>query len=84
MDIVVSEWMGYSLFYEDMLPSVLAARDRWLRPGGQMLPSHATLWALPFSDEAAEARRPPPFSAAQRRPLRFAVVSPGAAGCLWV
>ena len=51
VDVLVSEWMGYALFYENMLPSVLCARDRWLRPGGLMLPSHATLWAAPHSDE---------------------------------
>ena len=52
VDVIVSEWMGYALFYENMLPCVLAARDRWLAPGGVMLPSHATLWCAPASDEA--------------------------------
>lgn len=31
VDIIVSEWMGYFLLYESMLPSVLYARDRYLR-----------------------------------------------------
>jgi protein arginine N-methyltransferase 3 len=31
VDIIVSEWMGYFLLYESMLPSVLYARDKWLR-----------------------------------------------------
>ena len=35
-----------------MLGSVLHARDAWLRPGGLLLPSHATLWCAPLSDEA--------------------------------
>lgn len=30
VDIIVSEWMGYTLFYESMLNTVLVARDRWL------------------------------------------------------
>ena len=30
VDIIVSEWMGYCLLYESMLPSVLFARDKWL------------------------------------------------------
>ena len=30
----MSEYMGYFLLYEGMLPSVLAARDKWLKPGG--------------------------------------------------
>ena len=57
VDAIVSEWMGYALLYEDMLPSVLAARDRWLAPGGVMLPSHATLWAAPLCDEGLDERR---------------------------
>jgi len=27
-----------------MLGSVITARDRWLKPGGLILPSHATVW----------------------------------------
>lgn len=30
VDIIVSEWMGYSLFYESMLNTVIFARDKWL------------------------------------------------------
>lgn len=30
VDIIVSEWMGYCLFYESMLDTVLFARDKWL------------------------------------------------------
>lgn len=30
-DVLVSEWMGYSLLFESMLESVLHARDRWVR-----------------------------------------------------
>ena len=30
VDIIISEWMGYNLFYESMLQSVLFARDKWL------------------------------------------------------
>lgn len=32
VDVVVSEWMGYMLLYETMLPSVLHVRDKWLKP----------------------------------------------------
>lgn len=31
VDIIISEWMGYFLLFESMLPSVLFARDRYLR-----------------------------------------------------
>ena len=30
VDIIISEWMGYCLFYESMLQTVLFARDKWL------------------------------------------------------
>ena len=51
VDVIVSEWMGYFLLYESMLDSVLLARDRWLRPGGIMLPSHARIYIAPFTDD---------------------------------
>lgn len=51
VDIIVSEWMGYCLLYEAMLPSVLFARDKYLRPGGLMVPSSATLWIAPVADQ---------------------------------
>jgi hypothetical protein len=35
--------MGYALLFETMLDSVLTARDRWLAPGGVVLPDRATL-----------------------------------------
>eukprot|EP00249_Psilotum_nudum_P010012 c22281_g1_i1 orf=471-1718(+) len=50
VDIIVSEWMGYMLLYESMLGSVICARDRWLKPGGIMLPSHATLYVAPITN----------------------------------
>ncbi|KAK9691465.1 hypothetical protein RND81_09G198500 [Saponaria officinalis] len=50
VDVIISEWMGYMLFYESMLGSVIAARDRWLKPGGLILPSHATLYLAPVTN----------------------------------
>ncbi len=44
VDVIVSEWMGYALLFETMLDSVLVARDRWLRPGGVVLPDKAILY----------------------------------------
>ncbi|GAB4839645.1 Probable protein arginine N-methyltransferase 6 [Ancistrocladus abbreviatus] len=43
VDVIISEWMGYMLLYESMLGSVITARDRWLKPGGLILPSNATV-----------------------------------------
>jgi protein arginine N-methyltransferase 1 len=53
VDIIISEWMGYMLLRESMLDSVIRARDKWLKPGGAMFPSHATmLWsAVSFEDD---------------------------------
>ncbi|PHH71133.1 hypothetical protein CDD80_5492 [Ophiocordyceps camponoti-rufipedis] len=52
VDIIVSEWMGYCLLYEAMLPSVLYARDKYLKPEGLLVPSSATLWIAPVEDQA--------------------------------
>lgn len=30
VDIIISEWMGYFLLFENMLDTVLYARDKWL------------------------------------------------------
>ncbi|KAH6621271.1 S-adenosyl-L-methionine-dependent methyltransferase [Chaetomium sp. MPI-SDFR-AT-0129] len=49
-DIIVSEWMGYCLLYEAMLPSVFFARDRYLAPGGLLVPSHTSMWIAPVAD----------------------------------
>lgn len=38
VDVIVSEWMGFHLVNESMLDSVLFARDRFLAPGGLMIP----------------------------------------------
>lgn len=43
VDVLLSEWMGYCLLYETMLSSVLYARDKWLKPGGAILPDTATI-----------------------------------------
>ncbi|XP_065861554.1 probable protein arginine N-methyltransferase 3 [Euphorbia lathyris] len=48
IDVIVSEWMGYCLLYESMLDSVLFARDKWLKPGGAILPDTATIYAAGF------------------------------------
>lgn len=48
VDVLLSEWMGYCLLYETMLTSVLYARDRWLKPGGAILPDTATIFVAGF------------------------------------
>jgi len=51
VDLIVSEWMGFYLLHESMLASVLNARDRFLKPGGMMFPTTATIYACPVSME---------------------------------
>jgi len=50
VDIIISEWMGYCLFYESMLNTVLYARDKWLAPGGMIFPDRATLYVTAIED----------------------------------
>jgi len=50
VDIIISEWMGYFLLYESMLPTVLKARDKWLKPGGLIFPDHANLYIACIED----------------------------------
>ncbi|RYP71990.1 hypothetical protein DL771_004459 [Monosporascus sp. 5C6A] len=62
VDVIVSEWMGYCLLFEAMLPSVLYARDRYLNPAtGLLVPSHASLWLAPAADRAWVADNGAPF-----------------------
>jgi hypothetical protein len=44
VDVIVSEWMGYALLFESMLDTVLFARDKFLKPGGALLPDTATIF----------------------------------------
>lgn len=50
VDIIVSEWMGYFLFYESMLDSVIFARDKYLVEGGIMMPDRAELRMVAIED----------------------------------
>eukprot|EP00092_Neocalanus_flemingeri_P036177 GFUD01039388.1.p1 GENE.GFUD01039388.1~~GFUD01039388.1.p1 ORF type:complete len:351 (+),score=100.63 GFUD01039388.1:118-1170(+) len=57
VDIIISEWMGYCLFYESMLDSVLFARDKWLAEGGLMFPDRATLYVCAIEDRHYKEQR---------------------------
>lgn len=50
VDIIISEWMGYCLFYESMLDTVLFARDKWLKPDGLLFPDKCTLFITAIED----------------------------------
>lgn len=48
VDLIVSVFTGNLLFTEDLLPSLFHARDRYLKPGGRLLPDRAELWLAPI------------------------------------
>lgn len=50
VDVIVSEWMGYFLIFESMLDTVIAARDKYLKPGGVLLPNKANIY-LTLTDD---------------------------------
>jgi type I protein arginine methyltransferase len=65
VDVIVSEWLGGFGIDEGMLVPVVAARDRWLRPGGVMLPRLVTAWTALVHDrylgETVESLRNNPY-----------------------
>jgi len=50
VDVIVSEWLGGFGIDEGMLAPVIAARDRWLKPGGIMIPRTVTAWTALVHD----------------------------------
>jgi protein arginine N-methyltransferase 1 len=42
--------MGFGLLHQAMLDTVIVARDKYLRPGGLILPDKATLWLCGLED----------------------------------
>ena len=47
VDVLVSEWLGVYGIDENLLAPLLLARDRWLKPGGRILPDVVTAWMAP-------------------------------------
>lgn len=58
VDIVLHEQMGDELFNENMVENLLDVRDRFLRPGGRILPSRFRLFIEPVTlHESMRVRR---------------------------
>jgi SAM-dependent methyltransferase len=57
-DLVVAELVGNEGFDEDIVPLVARARDRFLRPGGALLPEHLALVAAPAAPPHPPGLRP--------------------------
>lgn len=43
VDIIVSQWQAYLMFDENLLESLLSARNKWLKTGGLMFPDEIVL-----------------------------------------
>ena len=54
VDVIVSEWLGGFGIDEGMLVPLITARDRWLKPGGTMIPRSVTAWAALVHDAYLE------------------------------
>jgi type I protein arginine methyltransferase len=90
VDVIVSEWLGGFGIDEGMLVPVIAARDRWLKPGGVMIPRSVTAWAAlvddRYSGEMVEFLRDNPYGlklddlAEMTVNCRYSSASPGASG----
>ena len=65
VDVIVSEWLGGFGIDEGMLVPVVVARDRWLKPGGTMIPRSVTAWVALVHDrylsETVEFLRDNPY-----------------------
>ena len=57
VDIIVSEWMGYCLLYENMLDSVIFARDKFLVAGGLIFPDRCSLYIYGMDDLNSKAKK---------------------------
>ena len=52
VDVIVSVLTGNFLLTEDLLPVLFHARDRFLRPGGHLIPGAATMEVVPVTAAA--------------------------------
>lgn len=57
VDIIISEWMGYFLLFQNMLNIVLYAWDKWLIPGGILLLDKASLYLTAIEDANYKAEK---------------------------
>lgn len=49
VDVIISVFTGNFLLSEDLLPSLFLARDRFLQPGGLLIPNRARMLVAPVS-----------------------------------
>ena len=56
VDLIISVFTGNLLYSEDLLPSLFHARDRYLKPGGRLVPDFAELMLAPVSAPELHAK----------------------------
>jgi predicted RNA methylase len=56
VDLIISVFTGNFLLEEDLLPSLFHARDRYLKPGGALLPDRAIMRIAPVHAPQFQAR----------------------------
>ena len=49
-DVIISEWLGHMAFVESMFNSVIRVRDKWLKPGGKMIPAAVDVLLAPMDN----------------------------------
>lgn len=52
VDVIISEPLGFLLVHERMLEALVTARERFLKPGGRVFPTTASIHVLPVTDQA--------------------------------
>lgn len=50
VDIIIADWMGFCLLYENKLESLIYARDKWLVPDGLIFPNKVKLYLAGIED----------------------------------
>ena len=48
VDLLISEWMGVHVFQENMLPSFIKTRDKFLKKDGDIIPEHISIMLAPL------------------------------------
>lgn len=51
VDVIVSELIGHIAFEEGMVECISDAKDRFLKPGGSLIPQAVTLYAAPVCEQ---------------------------------
>lgn len=63
-DLIISDLRGSLPLYRQHLPAIMDARQRWLKPGGVLIPQQDTLWAAVAGAPALYERYTEPWERA--------------------